>query len=262
MKRDTLIQFFKKHDSSETKLLSTHAKARVKARIMQSLHNPTISRADETTRSWTFFYTKFAAVAVCILVLLTGTAYASSSAIPGDILYPVKRAVEDTRVTLASSSEIKAKLQVQFTEERLQELEKVEMKAPLKQMTTPTKPGKPTPSPSASPTTIIAPEPEHKETQAESTARNEVSKALRRLEQTQKDLHQQGKDSVADDLGKTIRILHGRIRKNDRENSEAKNTDERTNQKTEREMRTDTDPDSSSPRMDRSDSPERRRGGK
>lgn len=262
MKRDTLIQFFKNNDSVKTGALSTQAKTQIKTRLMNAIQNVPIADAERAAKTWTFFYPKFALIAVCILVLLTGTAYASSAAIPGDVLYPVKRAVEDTRVILASTSETKAQLQIQFTEERLQELEKVEKKEPLKPMAAQIKPAAQTPLTTGTAPIMLEREPEHEETVAENSARKEVSKALRRLEQTQKDLHQQGKDSVADDLGKTIRMLHGRIRKNDRENSEAKNTNERIDQKTQRETRTDTNPDSSSPRMDRSDSWERRGGGK
>lgn len=215
MKRDTLIQFYKTHESARAGTLSAHARARIKARILQNLQTTPVVYAERATRTWTFVYTRFALVAVCILMLVTGTAYASSSAIPGDVLYPVKRAVEDTRVKLASSSETKAKLQVQFTEERLQELEKVEQRSPLKRtVITRIQPDtQPTTTPAAPPTATIEPEPEHEDTLAENSAREEVSKALLSLEKTREDLHKQGKERVAIDLAETIQVLNGRANK-------------------------------------------------
>lgn len=215
MKRDTLIQFYKKHESARADTLSAQARARVKTRVLQNLDKTPMVHAERVARTWTFVYTRFALVAVCILVLLTGTAYASSSAIPGDVLYPVKRAVEDTRVKLASSSETKAKLQVQFTEERLQELEKVEQQSPLKRTTTlRTNPDtQPAVTPAVPPTVNIEPEPEHEDTPAENSAREEISKALESLEKTREDLHKQGKERVAIDLAETIHALNGRANK-------------------------------------------------
>lgn len=261
MKRDTLIQFLKDTDSVKTGALSTQAKSQIKARLMSTIQNVPVVHAEPAAKMWTFFYTKFALVAVCILILLTGTAYASSSAIPGDVLYPVKRAVEDTRVILASTSETKAQLQVEFTEERLQELEKIEQKAPLKPMAPQIKPAAQTPLATGTALTLLEPEPEHEETVAENSARKEVSKALRTLEKTQKDLQQQGKDSIANDLAKTIRILNGRISKKNRENSEAKTINENTDQRTRKELQTDTNNDDPSPGGNRSGSSKRRGSG-
>lgn len=59
--------------------------------------------------------------------LLGGTAFASGNAKPGDILYPVKRAVEQVRLNLAVSDTTKAELQAQFAQERLKELKEISL---------------------------------------------------------------------------------------------------------------------------------------
>lgn len=63
------------------------------------------------------------------LGLLGGTAFASVSALPGDTLYPVKRAVEKVHVAATISAESKANLQSDIAETRLQELEQVRVQA-------------------------------------------------------------------------------------------------------------------------------------
>lgn len=219
MKRDTLIQFYKKHQADTSPALSAHTKAAIKTRVLQNLHSsmPHSVRADGS-RSWLgLWYTRSAVMAVGMLVLLTGTAYAATSAVPGDALYPMKRAVEDTRIFLASSAETKARLQVQFTEERIHELETVKVEAPLKHNTNLSI--QPSTQPTAPlPTAPIHLEPtsEHEETPAEDSAREEVHKALKTLEKTREDLSKQGKERAADDLAKTINLLNGRAHKSER----------------------------------------------
>ncbi|OHA92027.1 MAG: hypothetical protein A3J09_00825 [Candidatus Zambryskibacteria bacterium RIFCSPLOWO2_02_FULL_51_21] len=52
-----------------------------------------------------------------------GTVAASNSAVPGDVLFPVDRAVENFRLAIAGNG--KAKLEVKFAEERLDEVDKL-----------------------------------------------------------------------------------------------------------------------------------------
>lgn len=57
-----------------------------------------------------------------VFVLLSGSlAWASNRALPGDYLYPVKRAVEKTSLLLAPGPEAKAELLARFSETRLAE---------------------------------------------------------------------------------------------------------------------------------------------
>jgi type IV secretory pathway VirB10-like protein len=208
MKRDTLIQFYKKYESTRAEHLPASAQTRIKARILENLEVALPPRPHYSHQTAVIIYARFALVAIYMLILLTGTTHASASAVPGDILYPVKRAIEDTRVKLASSPETKAKLQVQFAEERLLELETVERQSPLKQAAPDITPNA---TPPASPPTTI--EAEDQESPAESSAREEVSKAIRSLEKTQADLRQQGKEHIASDLAVTIHTFNNRAHK-------------------------------------------------
>lgn len=234
MKRDTLINFYKKHQQGYSHTLSTHAKTRLKTRILQNLRVPSATHAERARRVWGFSYAKLSLATAGFVLLLSGTAYASSAAIPGDVLYPVKRAVEETRVKFASNSETKAKLQVQFAEERLQELETVALKAPLKMKVTTViqaDPAAATPPATATHAPMgiaVEPEPEREITQAENSAREEVSRALKKLEKTRDDLSKQGKVVAANNLAKTINLLSGRVgNKKDRENFDQKRNDGR-----------------------------------
>ena len=75
-----------------------------------------------------FNWPKFLGYATSILFglsLLGGTAFASNSALPGDLLYPVK-----VRLDLAISEQSKAALQEKFAEVRLTELQEISVKSP------------------------------------------------------------------------------------------------------------------------------------
>jgi len=63
----------------------------------------------------------FTAVLV-VLIASTGTVAASTSALPGEKLYPIKLATENVRLTLAFSDMDEAKLHIQFAERRAEEI--------------------------------------------------------------------------------------------------------------------------------------------
>jgi len=88
-------------------------------------------RAEQTQfvrRSWTWIV--FHPVPVASLILLVamgGTAGAAESALPGDLLYPIKVSVnEEVRVALATTPEKKAAVAIARAETRLAELETLE----------------------------------------------------------------------------------------------------------------------------------------
>ena len=62
---------------------------------------------------------------ILILINTTGATFASQSALPGDMLYPVKLASEKVRVTITANPTEKAKLHLAFASRRLQELQKI-----------------------------------------------------------------------------------------------------------------------------------------
>lgn len=77
----------------------------------------------------------FAPIFLALLLLVSGSVAvtaASDSALPGDALYPVDRAVENVRLQLATSADAKAKLQVKFAGERFDEAQKAVIRARVK----------------------------------------------------------------------------------------------------------------------------------
>ncbi len=60
--------------------------------------------------------------AIVLMLGVGGTAVASESARPGDLLFPIDQAIEDVRLALATSDEAEARLKITFAEERLAEL--------------------------------------------------------------------------------------------------------------------------------------------
>jgi len=63
-------------------------------------------------------------IVLALLVGAGGTVAASDSARPGDLLFPIDRAVEDIRATFASTDN-KVELKIKFSEERLDEIESI-----------------------------------------------------------------------------------------------------------------------------------------
>ncbi len=105
-------------------------------RLLQSLPEPPLSPefADKVWarihphRVWTWAWQP-AAVALVVVVLLVGmvggTVYASASALPGDILYPIKRWQEQVQWTLAPGDEARARLEEGLRERRRAEARQV-----------------------------------------------------------------------------------------------------------------------------------------
>ena len=63
------------------------------------------------------------AVILAILGLTTSAAYASTEALPGDLLYPVKHGLEQVRLAFSTSPQGEAALRADFADERLAEAE-------------------------------------------------------------------------------------------------------------------------------------------
>ena len=66
-----------------------------------------------------------ASIMVSVALLLTGTgvAYASQNALPADLLYPVKIAIEDLQLNLSSDDAVEAYLLLQFSQRRVNEVQ-------------------------------------------------------------------------------------------------------------------------------------------
>jgi len=73
---------------------------------------------------------KFAFSTLVVLIVLfvmvfggaSATAYASQSALPGDALYPIKTSLEVTQISLANDAYVKAQLNLEFAQKRMNEI--------------------------------------------------------------------------------------------------------------------------------------------
>ena len=117
---------------------------------------------------------KYALAAFLPVLLLGGTAYASSDARPGDTLFPVKKATEKLQLAVTASSESKANLHTKIAEDRLEDVAKVSS--------------------------------EHK-VEAEAEAKAEVSNAIEVLTEVQAKLEEKGNATAAAALEENIARL-------------------------------------------------------
>jgi len=65
-----------------------------------------------------------------------GTAYASDSARPGDILFPVDQVVEKARLAITTNVEAKNELRIRYAEERMKEVEELSVRGSVSTGTT------------------------------------------------------------------------------------------------------------------------------
>lgn len=235
MNKDTILKHYRQHTDPASAELSLAAKARVKERVFQALSGIEQAplRRGVTARTWSLTALRFSVVTVFALVAITGTTYASAAAVPGDVLYPFKRVVEDTRLSFTSSPESKARLQVHFAEERIRELDKIEtssVSSKQQQIALPLKASDEGPATTEAPGTVAqSPTPSlpaqtnenrgatsaeargrQTRTRAETRAREEILRAFTSLEQTQQSLTREGKNSQAKDLDETLTRLKNR----------------------------------------------------
>ncbi len=115
--------------------LGAHDKQTTRVRLLQQIKTERQKRSISFTDILSFglpprYVWARAVVSVVVVVIVIsmaagGTAYASQSSVPGDLLYPVKIETEDIRLVFAGDSISKAELNTQFASERLAELSKV-----------------------------------------------------------------------------------------------------------------------------------------
>lgn len=100
--------------------------AEERARIVRRLEAGMAAAPAASPYSFIFTRTSMIPLAIALIVLLGagGTVAASDSARPGDLLFPLDRAVEDARLALASEDD-KLDLRIRFADERLREFESV-----------------------------------------------------------------------------------------------------------------------------------------
>jgi len=100
------------------------------ARLLNRLHKETASGLrtppPSIRRAWRrqpAFALASLSLILSLVVLTTGVAYASTEALPGDLLYPVKHGLEQARLAISTTSEGDTALLVGFADERLAEAE-------------------------------------------------------------------------------------------------------------------------------------------
>jgi hypothetical protein len=105
------------------------AKANYLAQI-EALGSPIVDSAQEriswlgTIRSLQLFSKTVRAILLALILLLSGTGitYASQNALPSDVLYPVKIAIEDFQLSLSTEDSADAQLLLRFTQRRMNEI--------------------------------------------------------------------------------------------------------------------------------------------
>ena len=122
------------HEPGPLQLDSSY-KATAKAQLLRQIRaaKPKESRSSGSLHGFRLFpqpvWARVAVSAFLVVILLSmataGTAYASQSSLPGDLLYPVKTSTEDVRLFFASDSSAKADLNIQFAHTRLVEMSKL-----------------------------------------------------------------------------------------------------------------------------------------
>ena len=115
--------------------LSTHDKQATRERLLQQIKTPRQKRSRSFTDIFSFgippqyAWARVSASVVTVVIVVSmlggGTAYASQSSLPGEVLYPVKTGTEDVRLLFAGDSSAKTELNVEFAAKRLEELSKV-----------------------------------------------------------------------------------------------------------------------------------------
>jgi hypothetical protein len=95
-------------------------------RIQQEAQSP--ARQHEILpRGGIFFHFRYALASLAGIFLVFGAVSAASgNAVPGDVLFPIKKATESVQLALTPSKDSRAKLQADFAEKRLNELNQIE----------------------------------------------------------------------------------------------------------------------------------------
>lgn len=117
-------------NSSEQFTLSDEAKQRVKDNVFAQLGS--VVDTTEPVSVWLklrkSFLRSYVLIPLVVVLFVSGTAYASGNALPGDTLYGVKRTVEEAQILIAPTDEAKLELQEYFAQKRLNELDRIENK--------------------------------------------------------------------------------------------------------------------------------------
>ncbi len=124
---DKLKQLYRQYSESGRSALSPEAKSRVKDKVFQRLSEPATEVQLQPVSFWeklrgSFIVRSYVIVPLALILIIISSTAASATSLPGDLLYPLKRQVESARIWLAPTPEAKLNLEINFAENRLQEL--------------------------------------------------------------------------------------------------------------------------------------------
>lgn len=194
-------------------VLDADAKVRVRNKLMYEIYLDSEKSKNKGFMASLKSFTLMPYLVLPILVIFIGVAstiYASSSALPGDLFYVVKRATENSRMAFAPNDEARIGLQIKYAEERLQELEAVQSSnvklkedAPVVEI-----PKSVNQEPKQEQPPFVFMKPVFEKSAVEKMAHKEVTKALENLIQTKNELNARGGDSETSNVvSKTIEKL-------------------------------------------------------
>lgn len=109
-------------DQLDTEEVPEEIAARSRARLLAQAEGLRDSPVGQSFPAWLPRLAAAALIVLAILVSGTGLYIASAQALPGDTLYPVKRAAEGLRISLAPSSEQKLALSLSYSQRRVDEI--------------------------------------------------------------------------------------------------------------------------------------------
>ncbi|MFA5991354.1 MAG: cytochrome b5 domain-containing protein [Candidatus Doudnabacteria bacterium] len=188
----------------------------IRQKVLLSLNAET--NVARSRYSWSERKEKIMRYVISVLVglsLFGGTAFASTSAKPGDLLYPVKRITEKVQMSVTASEQSKAQLQAKFAEERLKEL------AELKSLS-----GTATSTTATSTSRGQGEDGDKIEVEAKVHTQTDVNNAIEVLKQVQAKLVAKGNAEAAATLGENIiRLQNGAQSQNLKLNFESENHD-------------------------------------
>lgn len=120
-------QFYENNSPAKSVRLSQTNKENIKNKIMSKLNSEvdTTIPASNWQRIASVIPRSYVLLPLLIILFVGGTTYVSASALPGDVLYPLKRKVEEVQLFIEPTIQGKTELKVNFAKRRLEELEEL-----------------------------------------------------------------------------------------------------------------------------------------
>lgn len=163
----------------------------LKKELMDKLTNP--PQPSYVAVGFFSYKTAISAAAIVVAIIIAGgSAYATETSLPGDFLHPIKLVAEKIESKLAVSEEKKATIEAQHTNERIEEVRKLDIKAEAQ--------------------TDIEHKTEIKKRQhsAQVETETQLEQTLDKLEDVKNKLNERGKDKAVEQLNLSIERLKTR----------------------------------------------------